>query len=434
VTNFQVVCLFTFVPFYAIALTGRQDFPISVIFASLSVLKLVPTPMIVALQSVSNFYQGLASLRRINDYLTSDKAANSGITSKSARISSDDCGDTKSLCDSMPKSLEKAPEPRNSGSVALSTFENASFGVTLNEVILKNITLALHPRTLTLILGEVGSGKSLLLRSIIGELSLMEGQADWPRTSMSFCDQPAWIRSASVRSNIISEYGFDSVWYSKVIWSCNLGPDIASFEDGDQTIIGSSGSTLSGGQKNRIALARAVYARSRFFVADDVLAGLDHSTERKIFKRVFGKDGLLRKSGITALLATHSEKWAREADQIIVMGNLAITETKWNDREDEIVSNSRSSSGEISESSSEKEEGDDEEMHLNGFGKVELQGVTGAAQLNNKTTHNSGEDRASLVYYMRSMGIYYVGFHLFLCLLTAALTQAQCKFYQRHRD
>ena len=88
---------------------------------------------------------------------------------------------------------------------------------------------------------------------------------------------------------------------------------------GDNTSIGSNGTSLSGGQKSRIALARAIYPRKPVFLIDGMIAGLDNTTEKLVFDRVFGTKGLLRKMGVTVLLATHATHFARYADRILVV-------------------------------------------------------------------------------------------------------------------
>jgi ABC-type bacteriocin/lantibiotic exporter with double-glycine peptidase domain len=90
--------------------------------------------------------------------------------------------------------------------------------------------------------------------------------------------------------------------------SCDLGQDIATFPHKHDTIIGSKGISLSTGQKQRIAIARAVYSKKAFMILDDVFSGLDANTRQNVFARLLSADGILRKWGITLLIATHAGK------------------------------------------------------------------------------------------------------------------------------
>jgi len=87
-----------------------------------------------------------------------------------------------------------------------------------------------------------------------------------------------------------------------------LEEDLASLQNGDQSQIGSKGITLSGGQKSRIAIARAVYSKKSIVIFDDVFSGMDATTEALVFTRLLGPEGLLRKIRATVILATHAGK------------------------------------------------------------------------------------------------------------------------------
>jgi len=108
-------------------------------------------------------------------------------------------------------------------------------------------------------------------------------------------------------------------WYTEVVRACALADDFALFRDGDQSIPGSRGLSLSGGQKARLALARAVYSRTYLIVLDDVFSALDAKTEAHVVDSLFGKHGLLRKLNSTVVLATHSPRMMALVDRFIIM-------------------------------------------------------------------------------------------------------------------
>ncbi|KAL3291015.1 P-loop containing nucleoside triphosphate hydrolase protein [Colletotrichum asianum] len=146
----------------------------------------------------------------------------------------------------------------------------------------------------------------------------LQGNFSKPALKRAF---PPWLRNVSVRNNILGESAFEADWYSMVIRACGLDRDFRELSDGDATMVGTGAMSLSGGQKNRISLARAVYARKPVIIVDEILAGLDQTTENQVFSRVFGRDGLLRQMQCTIVLATHSVCWAAHSDKVVVMSN-----------------------------------------------------------------------------------------------------------------
>ncbi|EMG47724.1 hypothetical protein G210_1844, partial [Candida maltosa Xu316] len=95
------------------------------------------------------------------------------------------------------------------------------------------------------------------------------------RGSVAYCAQQPWIMNASVKENILFGCKFDKDFYEKTIDACQLIPDLAILPDGDETQVGEKGVSLSGGQKARLALARAVYARADVYLMDDILSAVD---------------------------------------------------------------------------------------------------------------------------------------------------------------
>ncbi|KAL4722768.1 hypothetical protein ACLX1H_010006 [Fusarium chlamydosporum] len=174
--------------------------------------------------------------------------------------------------------------------------------------------------SLTMLVGPVGSGKSSLLKAILGETTSSNGSVSLNSSEVAFCDQTPWVMNATIRANIIAESkGYDSAWFGTVISACDLTIDLGRLPEGDLTQVGEQGVKLSGGQKQRIAIARAVYSRKPIAIFDDVFSGLDKVTEQIIFTQVFGKDGLLRKNGTTIILATHAVNRLPESDFVVVL-------------------------------------------------------------------------------------------------------------------
>lgn len=101
------------------------------------------------------------------------------------------------------------------------------------------------------VIGPVGAGKSTLLQAILRELPLESGSIDI-NGSISYASQEPWVFAASVRQNILFGKKYDRERYNAVVKTCALVRDFEQFEDGDLTIVGERGASLSGGQKARI--------------------------------------------------------------------------------------------------------------------------------------------------------------------------------------
>ena len=124
--------------------------------------------------------------------------------------------------------------------------------------------------------------------------------------------------NGTVRESIMAFSEADDRWYSTVVKACALTEDLRQMQLGDSTRIGSKGVALSGGQSQRIALARAAYARHDICILDDVLSGLDMDTEHQVFHNLLGLDGIFRRQATTVILSSSSSKRLSYADHIIV--------------------------------------------------------------------------------------------------------------------
>jgi len=120
------------------------------------------------------------------------------------------------------------------------------------EEVLQDIELSIEQSTLTILIGPVASGKSTLLKAILGESKTLAGSVYVSSSRISFCDQTVWLRNMSIQENILNFSPLDDVKYNAVIDACALNDDFEQLPNGDQSFVGSKGITLSGGQKQRI--------------------------------------------------------------------------------------------------------------------------------------------------------------------------------------
>lgn len=164
-----------------------------------------------------------------------------------------------------------------------------------------------------MIVGPTGCGKTSLLMALLGELHYVpSGPDSWfnlPRENgVAYAAQESWVQNETIRDNILFGSEFDEVRYRKVVHQCGLSQDLTQFEAGDKTEVGEKGLTLSGGQKARVTIARAVYSQAQLLIFDDILAALDVHTAKWIVEKCLQGD-LVR--GRTVLLVVSVCKLSR---------------------------------------------------------------------------------------------------------------------------
>lgn len=187
------------------------------------------------------------------------------------------------------------------------------------ENTLNNINLNLEKRKLIAVIGPVGSGKSSLIQAILGELPVDKGHIE-VNGEISFASQEPWLFSASIRQNILFGMPYDKKRYQEVVKCCALERDFTLFPNADKTLVGERGASLSGGQKARINLARAVYRDADMYFLDDPLSAVDAHVGRHLFDECVKT--YLRKKAV--ILVTHQLQYLQSAHQIVIMehGNI----------------------------------------------------------------------------------------------------------------
>uniref|UniRef100_A0A671TU31 ATP-binding cassette, sub-family C (CFTR/MRP), member 10 n=1 Tax=Sparus aurata TaxID=8175 RepID=A0A671TU31_SPAAU len=185
--------------------------------------------------------------------------------------------------------------------------------------------LVLVQGSLVVVVGKVGCGKSSLLAAVTGELSRLSGVVYVADRAAGFglAAQEPWIQHASVRDNILFGKAHDPAFYQAVIEACALSDDLNVLPNGDKTEVGENGVTLSGGQKARLALARAVYMDKDIYLLDDPLAAVDTDVAEHLMKKCIME--LLK--GKTRILCTHRLEFVYKADLVVLMDNGTIVRT-----------------------------------------------------------------------------------------------------------
>lgn len=209
------------------------------------------------------------------------------------------------------------------------TFDNATLAWPADDklddeerFVLRDVTVTFPKGELSVISGKTGAGKSLMLAAILGEVDLLSGKIALPKPpkredrmdskatkdnwiipgAIAYVAQIPWIENASIRENIEFGLPHDEERYQKTIEVCALRKDLEMLSDGESTEIGANGINLSGGQKWRVTLARAIYSRAGILVLDDIFSAVDAHVGRHIFEKCL--TGELT-AGRTRILVTH---------------------------------------------------------------------------------------------------------------------------------
>ncbi|EWC43729.1 hypothetical protein DRE_07389 [Drechslerella stenobrocha 248] len=321
----------------------NQDLNPATIFASIGLFNSLRLPLnflpVVIAQSIDAFL----SLKRIQEYLLQDDESEQRDINasqedafvlkdasftwettgppKQAEPSKSSGGSNDGKIPNPKRTLNNVPEggtgdkPRSPPQKA-DNRSNAQDADESRPFSINHINLNISRHELLAVVGTVGSGKSSLLAALAGDMRKTSGIITQGGT-MSYCPQTAWIQNATVRDNIVFGRSFDPVWYEKVIQVCALKPDIEMLPSGDMTEIGERGITVSGGQKQRLNIARAIYHNPSIILLDDPLSAVDAHVGRHMFDEAI--NGLLK--GKCRVLATHQLHILSRCDRIVVMAD-----------------------------------------------------------------------------------------------------------------
>ncbi|TFY53857.1 hypothetical protein EVG20_g9943 [Dentipellis fragilis] len=330
------------ISFFAYVVQGKE-LTVSTAFTAIALFNMVRAPLNVIPAWAIQILQSGVALNRIATYLGEDEVDEQVSSLKRARSApSDDVGKGFGIqggtfkwneveekeTDKDKKDKKDTKDTKTNGS---STEVNAEADIEANadadtvnvgdavgeagdhRFELRDVTVMFPDGQLSVITGPTASGKTALLMALLGELTTLKGKiimAKDPSTvdeyglahTISYAAQSPWLRHQSIRDNILFGCPYDEERYKSVIECCALNPDLDILEDGDETEIGARGVSLSGGQKARVALARAVYAPTKYVLLDDPLSAVDSHTARLLFEKLLQGPLLAHR---TVLLVTH---------------------------------------------------------------------------------------------------------------------------------
>ena len=275
----------------AVYATLNKQLSASVAFTTVSVFEVIEMTLAIIPEFITEYLDAKISANRIQEYL-----------------------------DSPEKGQVTEPGPTVSFQKATIAWPSDDVDKEEDQFQLRNMTIAFPKHELSVISGKTGSGKSLLLASILGESDILQGTVQVPRPpadrydaqatrnswyiegAIAFVAQIPWIENATIKDNILFGLPDDALRYKKVLQVCALEVDLHMLQDGDLTDIGANGINLSGGQKWRVSFARALYSRASILVLDDIFSAVDSHVGKTLFEEALtGELG----RGRTRILATH---------------------------------------------------------------------------------------------------------------------------------
>lgn len=296
--------LVAFATFATFAATSPKPLTSDIIFPAISLFQLLSFPMAVFSNIINSIIEAIVSVKRLEDFLTADELD----------------PDARKVI--LPHQDPNGEATRGDEVI---TIKNGEFrwvkGST--EPILQDIDLNVQKGELLAVIGRVGDGKSSILSAMLGEMTRSDGKVTI-RGDVAYYSQSAWILSATVKDNIVFGHRLDQKFYEQVLDACALRQDIAVLPNGDMTEVGEKGVSLSGGQKARIGLARACYARADIYLLDDPLSAVDAHVGRHIFDKVLGPNGLLQNKA--RVLCTNAVNFLPDCDQIVMLRRGIILE------------------------------------------------------------------------------------------------------------
>ncbi|ESK87928.1 atp-binding cassette transporter [Moniliophthora roreri MCA 2997] len=315
--------LVALVSFFHFTVIRGEELTPSIAFTSIAVFNELKFALNALPETLINVLQSLVSLRRIEKYLnTPEVTPVLPLDQQSQTIAFQSCTITW-------------PQDRSQSSAAPSAVSTPR-----QKFILVDLSLKFPQGELSLICGKLGSGKTLLLLSLLGEADVLAGQILCPRSPpnaittysqippgekwvvqglCAYVPQTAWLRNASIKDNILFNLPYDEKRYQKTLEVCALVTDMEILEDGDESEIGERGVNLSGGQKARVSLARAVYSRASILFLDDVLSAVDAHTAHHLFFECL--KGELMKDRTIVLVSHHVQLCAPGASYIVALDN-----------------------------------------------------------------------------------------------------------------
>lgn len=272
-------------------------------FTTLAVVTMVTVPLAAILGSISTWATAFTSLSRIQDYLLKEELQEIRVVEEQ-QTSSEPTNRSTAVASGSTSAVRNRREPARQSRFAVQ-MNDVSITVDDDNPILRDCSINFPSKSTTMVMGAVGTGKSTLLKAILGEIKPKRGTIKLESArSVAYCGQVPWILNDTVQSNIVGANIYNAVLLRAVVWICALDVDLAQLPNGILTVCGSDGRNLSGGQKQRISLARALYDEAEIYLFDDIFSSLDTDTAATIRSRLFAENGPLKNA--TVIMVSNS--------------------------------------------------------------------------------------------------------------------------------
>ncbi|KAL2912111.1 Transporter of the ATP-binding cassette (ABC) [Polyrhizophydium stewartii] len=299
--------LVSFATFTSMTLLNGQKLDAATAFTALSIFNVLRMPLETIPSTIVRLSEALVSLRRIQAYLAEPE-----------------------IDSATDRSVGAQPTIQFTNNACFSWSRPERPGGTQPRPQLQGLSLQFPTGGLTVIYGPTGGGKSSLLMALLGEMNCTAGgvhlgdlQRGAAHSPIAFAPQQVWLQNATIRENICFGMPFDPARYQATLFACALIKDLANLDGGDMTEVGEKGVNLSGGQKARIALARAVYSNSPVVVMDDPLSAVDAPTAKHLFEECICGPLMADR---TRILVTHAKALcAPRADYLVRVAKGTIT-------------------------------------------------------------------------------------------------------------
>ncbi|KAF9525551.1 multidrug resistance-associated ABC transporter [Crepidotus variabilis] len=312
--NYLIPTITMLITYSCFTMIAKQPLTPSIIFSSMAVFDVVRTVLYRTSWIFSMTMRGKVSLERISKFLNESELLDNYSEETCTEISIQTVPEDKSNIVGFNNATFSWSKDVDSGVL---TPSSRSFRLRIAD------TVEFKQGTLNLIVGPTGSGKTSILMALLGEMHFLPSSVDsWfnlPREGgVAYAAQESWVQNETIRDNILFGSPYEEDRYKKVIRQCALESDLKLFNAGDKTEVGEKGLTLSGGQKARVTLARAVYSSASIVLLDDILAALDVHTAKHIVQECLMGDLLHDR---TILLVTHNVALCSPiADHFVAIG------------------------------------------------------------------------------------------------------------------
>lgn len=226
-------------------------------FTSLALLELLAAPVSIVIDTLAGVMSAVGSFERIRKFLAAETRKDFRLIASTPSLQLKIDGLQEKF---SPYEGETKLEDWNELSPVVKIFADTENCITVENasvelgksLILQNLNFQIKRSQLSMIIGPVGCGKSTLLKALLGEIPTSSGSIQVVFSQAAYCSQSPWLTNENVQQNILGTSEMDTKWYDTVIRACDLKADLKNFPRGDQSMVGSKGINLSGGQQMRL--------------------------------------------------------------------------------------------------------------------------------------------------------------------------------------